>query len=105
MSDCPALHALCVQLVLFQGSQVVLGQVTVSLVRAWMRRVKAKNERLLKAYAITATEHDVPSGEEHTLGHAESDFKQGRTNKGMPRANAFEQGLECAVEAGVKKLS
>lgn len=41
------LPAFVLQLVLYQGSQVVAGQVTVAILKAWARRVKAKNERLL----------------------------------------------------------
>jgi hypothetical protein len=91
------------QLVLYQGSQVVLGQVTVSVVRAWMRRVKAKNERLLKAYGSHASD-DIHGGEEHTLVRAESEAEKGRTIEGTPRVNALEKGLEHAIEAGEKRL-
>lgn len=61
---------------LFQGSQVVLGQVTVSLVRAWMRRVKAKNERLLKAYASNASDDGTLGGEEHKLASPDAEVKR-----------------------------
>lgn len=42
----PALEAgiITIPLVLYQGSQVVLGQVVVAIMKAWMRRVKATEE-------------------------------------------------------------
>lgn len=45
----PALDAgiITIPLVLYQGSQVVLGQGVVAIMRAWMRRVTAQEEKSL----------------------------------------------------------
>lgn len=92
------------QLVLYQGSQVVLGQITVSVVRAWSRRLKAKNERLLKEYASSAGSADALPEHERTLVREELGLGKGPALEDTPRANAFEKGVERAVEAGERKL-
>lgn len=80
-----------VQLVLYQGSQVVLGQVTVSVVKAWTRRLAAKNDRILKQGASSILSED----RETTVARpSESEAEI----DGTPGENGVERGLERGVD-------
>lgn len=65
------------KLVLWQGTQVVAGQVQVAILRSWARQVKAKNARLKllqeeeePAESEDGTIHPDPRGEDRAAGKA-----------------------------------
>lgn len=63
------------QLVLYQGSQVVAGQLTVAILKAWARRVKVRNERLL----MEEKQDMTPGSEEKTGEVLGSEGGEGKT--------------------------
>jgi sodium/bile acid cotransporter 7 len=67
-----------VPLVLYQGSQVVLGQIVVALLKAWMRRVKLKEAR----EGLEGIEEKKEVGEEVTVVELEADEDGERTRAG-----------------------
>jgi len=86
--SCSGLHRRQ-QLVLFQGSQVVAGQVTVAILKAWARRVKAKNERLL----LEAEAPSGPSGELEGDEKRESGDVSSRSHPEAGRSGEVEEDV------------
>lgn len=84
-----------IQLVLYQGSQVVSGQITVAVLRAWSRRVRSKNERLLTGTTRSPSGTAVDLAEQEKSEHGESVLPRSRDLEELSGGKEKEKAREA----------